>query len=75
MTRTEAMAAGLPRYSTGEACQYGHTSERYTSTGQCVRCMAERYAARMSNRVRIIARVPSARAAELRAFVEELNKP
>lgn len=38
VTRAEAKAAGKDKYLTGKMCKYGHLSERYTSTGQCVRC-------------------------------------
>jgi hypothetical protein len=39
ITRSEAKAQGHVRYCTGKACKHGHTSERYTKTGQCVECV------------------------------------
>jgi hypothetical protein len=38
MNRDEARTAGLPRYSTGEPCSHGHSSERYTVNGICCEC-------------------------------------
>ena len=46
--REKARAAGLKRYSTGEPCPHGHTTERYISDGRCLECEREkslRYAA------------------------------
>lgn len=40
MTRREAVAAGQTRYYTGKACSKGHDSQRFTSTGACVKCAA-----------------------------------
>lgn len=39
-TRAEAKAAGEKKYFTGKPCKHGHISERYTCTGQCVRCIS-----------------------------------
>lgn len=36
--RSEAKAAGIPRYFTGKPCKHGHNSTRLTSTGYCVQC-------------------------------------
>lgn len=38
MTRAEAMALGLTRYTTGKPCKHGHFSERMTSCGTCCVC-------------------------------------
>lgn len=35
-----AKAAGLPRYNTGKPCKNGHSSDRYTSHGKCLMCLA-----------------------------------
>lgn len=40
MNRTEAARAGLTRYDSGKPCRAGHISLRYTSTGNCVACLA-----------------------------------
>jgi hypothetical protein len=40
MNRTEAARAGLTRYDSGKPCRAGHYSPRYTSTGNCVACLA-----------------------------------
>lgn len=38
VSRDEAVAAGLPRYSTGRPCLRGHIVERYTCNSRCVAC-------------------------------------
>lgn len=40
-TRKAAIAAGLNKYYTGEACRNGHIAERYTTSGTCAGCLAE----------------------------------
>lgn len=45
ITRAEARSAGLKWYFTGNPCQRGHVSQRYTSAGMCRACSAEKYAA------------------------------
>lgn len=47
MSREEAGARGLKRYSTGKPCRYGHTCERYTAQGSCVECVAARDVAKL----------------------------
>jgi 5-methylcytosine-specific restriction endonuclease McrA len=42
ITREEAKAAGLTRYFSGEACKFGHVSERYVSGTTCVVCNREK---------------------------------
>lgn len=39
ISRREAAALGYKRFFTGKPCKYGHTSERYTSSGNCVDCV------------------------------------
>lgn len=41
-TRREAAEAGLKRFYTGKPCKFGHDAERFTTTGGCVKCNAER---------------------------------
>lgn len=36
--RKEAKASGLIRYYTGQPCKYGHVTERFVKTGQCLEC-------------------------------------
>lgn len=36
--RDEARKRGVARYFTGEACKYGHVSERFVSNRRCVAC-------------------------------------
>lgn len=36
--RLEAATLGAKTFFTGKPCKYGHTSERYTSSGCCVEC-------------------------------------
>ena len=38
MTRAEARALGLKRYSTGVACRHGHGCDRFTSSNRCRVC-------------------------------------
>jgi hypothetical protein len=38
-SRCESEISGDPRYFTGKACRYGHISERYTASGNCIDCM------------------------------------
>lgn len=38
ISRHEALALGLSRYSDGKPCRHGHQSERYASNGVCVAC-------------------------------------
>jgi 5-methylcytosine-specific restriction endonuclease McrA len=42
MSRKEARAAGLVRYSSGVPCKNGHAAERQVSNNVCVECGAER---------------------------------
>jgi 5-methylcytosine-specific restriction endonuclease McrA len=37
--RKDALNSGLVRYFTGKKCPNGHTSERYTKTGNCCECL------------------------------------
>lgn len=36
--RQQSKADGLPRYNSGEPCPRGHSSDRYTSNGTCIKC-------------------------------------
>lgn len=38
--RPEALAANLPRYFTGNPCDYGHIAQRMTSSKQCHACLS-----------------------------------
>lgn len=38
ISRIDALNLGLKRYYTGNACKYGHISERYVSSGLCAEC-------------------------------------
>ena len=40
--RNDAHAAGLRRFYTGKPCKYGHSAERFVTTGGCVACNAQR---------------------------------
>lgn len=42
ISRKEAFDLGRKRFFTGRECAHGHLSERFVSTGGCVRCNAER---------------------------------
>lgn len=44
ISRKEAQLLGLKRYFTGSTCTNGHTEERITSNGACIRCSYERTA-------------------------------
>lgn len=39
INRTEAIAAGLTKYFTGERCGRGHVAPRYTVSGNCCQCV------------------------------------
>lgn len=39
--RKTAIAAGLPKYYTGQPCINGHISERYSLSGSCQACVAD----------------------------------
>ena len=41
-TQREALDLGLTRFYTGKKCIHGHDSERYTLSGECVKCNNER---------------------------------
>ncbi len=41
-TRGTAIMHDLPKFFTGKFCRRGHIAQRYTSTGACVVCVAER---------------------------------
>lgn len=43
ITRAQAREQGLKFYFTGKACKYGHISDRYLSTGQCLACRQATY--------------------------------
>jgi hypothetical protein len=54
ITRGQAIAAGLPRFFTGLACEAGHICERYVAGGRCVQCKAikqQQYRAANAGRV------------------------
>jgi hypothetical protein len=58
MTRRQAHDAGLKRYYTGRPCLKGHDSERFVTTGGCVKCNAERSTLfRSSNTVASVSRL------------------
>jgi len=40
-SRKDAAALGLRKYYTGKECPHGHTCERYTVSGACIRCAVE----------------------------------
>lgn len=46
-SRSEAKSLGLKHYFTGNACPNGHTSPRYTSTSNCVACLADHNSKRL----------------------------
>ncbi|HHJ1495590.1 TPA: HNH endonuclease [Pseudomonas aeruginosa] len=46
LSRSEAKAAGLVRYFTGQACKHGHISERLTVNGSCIECTSDRMKAK-----------------------------
>lgn len=39
ISRRDAHAQGLKKFYTGKPCVHGHLSERYTSCGNCIKCM------------------------------------
>lgn len=41
ITRSDAVAAGLNKYFTGQQCKNGHIDFRYTKSGACQSCIAE----------------------------------
>ena len=41
ITRSDAVAAGLNKYFTGQPCKNGHVDFRYTKSGACQSCIAE----------------------------------
>jgi hypothetical protein len=56
LARQEAKRTGQQRYFTGKPCSRGHTVERKTSTGQCLKCCEEdRIRWRADNRERYLA--------------------
>lgn len=60
--RSDAIAAGAIRYFTGKPCKRGHVSERLSSTGNCIACLAEYDAKRYADN-------PSARNAHVADWV------
>lgn len=38
MKRKDAYVLGIVRYWSGQPCQRGHHSERYTRSGSCIEC-------------------------------------
>lgn len=38
--RTDALASGQLTYNSGKPCSRGHVSDRYTSNGSCIQCLA-----------------------------------
>jgi hypothetical protein len=41
VTKDSAIKNGLHKYFTGNPCKNGHLSERYTSSGGCLKCIDE----------------------------------
>lgn len=64
ITRADAFAQGLKRFYTGRPCKFGHDSERFVSTGNCVECGAVR-----------AKRFTSERALTMGKFVYPLSHP
>lgn len=44
-TQSEALKAGVTKYRTGKPCLRGHVADRWTLSGACCECNAERAAA------------------------------
>lgn len=42
ITQREALDLGLTRFYPGKQCIHGHDCERYTLSGECVKCNNER---------------------------------
>lgn len=42
ISRNDALQQGLKRYYHGRPCKYGHDSQRFVTTGNCVACSAGR---------------------------------
>lgn len=40
MNKSEALAAGAPRYNSYEPCANGHTGNRLTATDECCTCLS-----------------------------------
>lgn len=54
ISRSQAKAAGLKRYFTGQPCPQGHITDRLMINGQCVDCNAQSTAAwRQNNKDKI----------------------
>ena len=49
ISRIDALGAGHKRFYTGRICKHGHDSERFVSTGGCVKCNAMRSALFLAN--------------------------
>ena len=41
LARSKAISSGFTKYNTGKPCKYGHYSDRYVSTLNCVQCVKE----------------------------------
>lgn len=39
ISKQDALRLGRKRFYTGRPCKYGHDSERYTTTGNCIACL------------------------------------
>lgn len=61
-TRASALSQGYTKYATDKACKNGHVTYRYTASGVCAQCAAEKAALawaagkRQSNAVREVAK-------------------
>lgn len=50
VSKSEARASGLTRFFSGKECPHGHVTERMTSSGACVVCLAAKSQARRKAR-------------------------
>lgn len=67
-TRAEAKALGYPRYYTGKPCGRGHVTDRHTSTGGCIECIAEDQKKNRPTRRRALKRNPLKHAAKMARY-------
>lgn len=74
MTRAEAKAAGLKRY-TGRRCYQRHDGERFTASNDCCRCTLERNRGRRSiARIHVRHLTPEHRNGLLSAAAQPANR-
>lgn len=74
MTRDEARAAGVKRFTAGGKCIHGHAPDWYVRTGACVACLRRNQATTKKRKALGLAAVPKVTKDSSRAAFQAIMK-